>query len=123
MPEHANLPPARRDEHNVPMRPVLIGGVLLGLFVFGTVALAKWMYPQSASVIPLAEPMFPQPRLQAAPSADYAKFHREQNRQLDSAAWADAAHQTVRVPIADSMAKLARVGIADWPVTARRQQP
>lgn len=123
MSEHANLPRARRDRSEVPMVPMLIGGALLALFVGSMLGLAKWMYPESSYAVPITEPQFPQPRLQAAPNADYATFHRAQIKQLDTAAWTDAAHKTVRVPIADSMAKLARDGIADWPTTKQRQQP
>ena len=120
MSEHAGLTPAERDTGDVPLRPLLIGGALLAVFVALMLGLAKWMYPGSSAAVVLSEPHFPLPRLQAAPNTDYAAFHRAQLRQLNTAAWTDTAHKMVRVPIDEAMGKLARDGIANWPATPRR---
>lgn len=121
MPEHDNLPQAQRDTFEVPGRPLLIGGLLLAGFVTGMLGLARWIYPASVGPIPLEEPRFPQPRLQAAPNLDYARFHQQQLHELETAAWTDGSHRAVRVPIDEAMRKLAQDGIPDWPTAPRRQ--
>jgi hypothetical protein len=120
--EFEHLPRAGHETRDVPFRPLAIGLAILFVAVGGILGLAAWLYPESDAAVPLAQPRFPQPRLQPAPDVDYAQFHREQLQTLNSAGWTDASHQTVRVPIETAMRKLAQDGIPDWPTTPRREQ-
>ena len=120
-----DLPTAQRETSDVALRPLLVGagGVLLVLLVVGV--LTVWLYPGSRDgrvVRTTGLPDFPAPQLQPSPSADMARFHAEQMRQLNGVWWVDRDRGVVHQPIADAMRRLAATGIADWPTTPARAQ-
>ena len=120
MSEHSLPPKLHAARHEVrDMAPrTIAAGLLATLAVLALLAfLARVMFPGSAPdrTLPSPLPAYPAPALQAAPAADWQRFHAEQLRQLEGSYWIDAKHTIAHIPIDQAMAQVARAGIADWP--------
>ena len=118
------LPPARYEQTDVTFRFVLCGtAVVLGIILLCMVGV-MWLYPDSVQDqrLPTALPVYPEPRLQADPSADLQRFTREELGRLDSTGWVDKTQGVTHISIDDAMRRIAEQGIPDWP-RSRESKP
>lgn len=104
------MPVEKMDNRVTPQAPeVATRAVLyfaLGFIAFVAVIMAGLHVYLKASVpgpLIAATHEFPQPRLQAAPQEDLARFEREQNKVLSSYGWVDRSRSLIHIPIADAM--------------------
>ncbi|HTK14010.1 MAG TPA: hypothetical protein VL402_09420 [Xanthobacteraceae bacterium] len=104
------MPVEKMDDRVTPQAPgVATRAILyfaLGFIAFVAVIMAGLHVYLKASVSgPLitAPREFPQPRLQATPRDDLARFEREQNKVLSGYGWVDQSHGLIHIPIADAM--------------------
>jgi hypothetical protein len=113
--EHES-PPAH-EATDVTLRPLLIGGALIGIVVVLLVLLANSLFPQRSldKLMPTPFPVDPHPQLQADPVADMAGFRAAQMQRLNGFGWVDHAHGIAHVPIAQAMRQVEQAGIPGWP--------
>ena len=101
------------ETRDVKLTAVLGLGLAIALFA-GLSQLGLWYLFQrfqarAASQDPQLSPLTnveqlpPPPRLQSAPSLDYAEFLDKQNQQLNSYGWVDRKQGIVRIPISRSI--------------------
>ncbi len=116
MSEHV-LPPPRHETQDISPRLLLpLAGCMIGMVLFAWAA-TWWEYPGALSTENVKDPAssFPEPRLQARPSADMAAFKARETAELNSYGWVDRQHGVVHVPIEQAMRNLAEHGIPGWP--------
>jgi hypothetical protein len=108
------------------LRPVLLTGLLIVLFMAATLAGVRAYYTRTVS-LPLMRPprTFAQPQLQRAPASDLDNLLRTQKARLSGYAWVDRDRGIARMPIAAAMARLAAEGDAGFaaPVQPERVPP
>ena len=117
-PPEEDLPPARHEDTDVGVRPLLVAGVLMLLALGGVLGLSLKLYPGSRTdkaIVPPRDIDFPAPRLQTDTGADMARFRAEQMQQLNGAYWLDRERGRVHLPVKDAMRDVAASGIPDWP--------
>ncbi|MGH6852551.1 MAG: hypothetical protein ACREDJ_04995 [Methylocella sp.] len=111
------LAPARHEPTDVGARFLWIGvpGFLASVIFLALVVL--WLYPGATTDRTLHLPLarYPTPQLQPDPTADMARFYREEMQRLNSTGWVDKAHGIAHIPIAEAMRKVAQENIPGWP--------
>jgi hypothetical protein len=105
------------------LRPVLLTGLFIVLFVGATLAGLRLYYTLTVS-LPLMRPprTFPEPRLQRAPAGDLDAFLREQKARLTGYGWIDRDRGIARMPIDAAMARLAAEGDAGFAAPVQPEQ-
>ncbi|MBI2876765.1 MAG: hypothetical protein HYY20_07780 [Candidatus Tectomicrobia bacterium] len=111
----------RYEHSDMAIRPIAALGI--GLILTAVVLyLALWglfrlftIEREQADVPPppvfRGQPLPPQPRLQASPSADLAKMRAEEDARLNSYGWVDPQAGTVRIPIDRAMERILQQGL------------
>ncbi len=111
------LPPPRHEAQDISPRLLLpLAGCMIGMVLFAWAA-TWWGYPSALRTQDVTDPAasYPEPRLQARPSADMAAFKARETAELNSYGWVDRAHGIVHVPIEQAMSRLAQDGVPGWP--------
>lgn len=105
------------------VRPVLLTGVFIVVFVGATLAGLRLYYDLTVD-LPLMRPprTFPEPRLQRSPASDLDAFLREQKARLTGYAWVDRDKGIARMPIDAAMARLAAQGDAGFAAPVQPEQ-
>ncbi|HKZ11803.1 MAG TPA: hypothetical protein VJL61_14030 [Rhodanobacteraceae bacterium] len=89
-------------------RTILIGAGVLAVVVIAIAVglhliLTRAVIPNHAEIAARPAQVPPNPRLQAHPQTDLAKFRAEKEALLSDYAWADAQHNYARIPIQRAM--------------------
>ena len=89
-------------------RTILIGAGVLAVAVIAIaiglhLILTRAVIPNHAEVAARPAQIPPQPRLQAHPQTDLAKFRAQKEALLSGYAWTDAQHDYARIPIQRAM--------------------
>lgn len=89
-------------------RTILIGAVVLAAVVIAIgvglhLILTRAVIPNHAQVAAQPAQVPPEPRLQAHPRNDLAKFRAQKEALLSGYAWSDAQHDYARIPIERAM--------------------
>jgi hypothetical protein len=107
----------------IAIRPVLLTGLGIVLFVAATLAGVRLYYTLTVD-LPLMRPprSFPEPHLQRAPASDLVALLRTQKARLSGYAWVDREKGIATMPIADAMRRLAAEGDAAFAAPVQPEQ-
>ncbi len=120
---HADVPSAGHEERDVNARAVTATGLaIFGLVlssVFGMWFLFHFLSEREAgrsapppAIVRQEGPRLPpEPRLQAAPVADFKAIQAAERKLMDSYAWIDPDHGIVRIPVERALEVVARKGL------------
>lgn len=111
------------EEPVIAIRPVLLTGLFIVMFVGATLAGVRLYYELTVN-LPLMRPprTFPEPRLQRAPANDLNAFLRDQKARLSGYAWVDRDGGIARMPIDAAMARLAAEGDTGFAAPVQPEQ-
>ena len=95
---------------------ILLAGISTSLLAL--IALAYFMFPRQVQDRRFTQPfpVFPPPRLQSDPPADWKRFHTAELQALNGTGWVDRAKGIVHIPIDQAMRDIAANGIPGWPL-------
>jgi hypothetical protein len=111
------------EAHALALRPVLLTGLFIVVFVGATLAGLRLYYTATVD-LPLMRPprSFAQPQLQRAPARDLDALLRDQKGRLEGYAWIDRDKGIARMPIDAAMARLAAEGDAGFAAPVQPEQ-
>src|SRR5512143_4182640 len=132
---HSPAPTRERRDINVRKVAVIGGGMLLAICLAGvltTVLIFKKLAGSDANegVTPSpmleAQPLPPEPRLQANPPLDLKKYRAAEEAELNSYGWVGKPNGVVRIPVERAMALVLEKGLPARPdaqITAQGDAP